>query len=124
MADLPLYENSHDLPHPRTRAEMRFDEVSVEPYGDGRRLKLTLKFPPFLERPSVEAWVTDPHGKAVAAMSLIEAMDQEFDFTLHLRGPEPHGEYMLHARLFYVASDERPDEKQIVDERVVTFTIN
>ncbi|MGQ0601929.1 MAG: hypothetical protein ACT4QE_09570 [Anaerolineales bacterium] len=123
MSDLNFYENPEDIPVSVPRAEMRFENVSVQPYPDGRRVKLVFTFPPFLERPSVEAWVTNADGITVATTMLIEAMEQDFDFTLHLRGPEPHGEHTLHLTLFYLHSDDRPDDKLIVDERTVTFTI-
>lgn len=123
MADLPLYDDIEDVPTPLARAEMRFEAVTVTPYPDGRRVKLHFRFPPFEERPSVEAWVRNPAGQTVAAMSLIEAMEQAFDFTVHLRGPEPQGEHTLTLQLFYLLSDDRPDDKQIVDERVVAFVV-
>jgi len=123
MANLPLYESPEDIPVPLTRSEMRFAEVRVLPYADGRRVRLLLKFPPFAERPSVDAWVTNAAGHVVASLSLIEAIEQDFEFTLHLRGPEPQGDHTLHLELYYLASDDRPDERQLVDERVVPFTL-
>jgi hypothetical protein len=123
MTDIPLYDSPDDIPVPRPREEVRFEDVQVQPYGDGRRVKLHFKLTPFLERPSVDAQVTNADGQSVATMSLIEALEQAFDFTLHLRGPEPHGEHTLQLTLFYIASDERPDGKQIVDERALVFII-
>jgi hypothetical protein len=123
MSELHFYENPEDIPLPREREAMTFETVNVQPYPDGRRVKLAFSFPPFAERPSVEAWVTNAEGTTVATMMLIEALEQAFDFTLHLRGPEPRGEHTLHLKLFYLHSDDRPDDRQIVDERAVTFTI-
>jgi hypothetical protein len=124
MSDIPLYDEDDDLPAPRSRAEMRFENVSVQPYADGRRVKLKFRFPPFLERPSVEATVTNLMGQPVASMSLIEAMDQEFEFTLHLRGPQPQGEHTLRLILFYPDSDETPtDARHIVDEHTLRFDV-
>ncbi len=123
MTDLPLYDDPEDVPTPVARADMRFEAVSVQPYADGRRVKLQFKFPPFVDRPNVDAWVTNADGHVVGALSLIEAMEQDFDFTLHLRGPEPRGEHVLHLALFYLASDDQLDERQIVDQRTVPFTV-
>lgn len=123
MTDLPLYDDPEDVPTPVARADMRFEAVSVQPYADGRRVKLQFKFPPFQDRPSVDAWVTNADGHVVGALSLIEAMEQDFDFTLHLRGPEPRGEHVLHLALFYLISDDQLDERQIVDERTIPFTV-
>lgn len=123
MADLPLYEDLGEVPPVLAPAEMRFAAVAVSPYPDGRRVKLSFRFPPFLERPSVEAWVTDAQGRTVASMSLIEAMEQDFEFTLHLRSPEPRGEHALHLQLFYLAAPEAFDDRRVVDTRSVPFTI-
>ena len=124
MSDIPLYDENEDIPIPVTRAEMRFDNVSIQPYADGRRVKLKFTFPPFLERPSVEATVTNVLGQPVASMNLIEAMDQEFEFTLHLRGPQPQGEHTLHLTLFYPDRDDAPtDARQIVNEQTIRFDV-
>src|SRR5262245_53395137 len=124
MSDIPLYDESEDIPTPVARDEMRFENVSVLPYADGRRVKLKFSFPPFLERPSVEATITNLTGQPVASMSLIEAMDQEFEFTLHLRGPQPQGEHALRLTLFYPESNDAPtDARQIVNEQIVRFEV-
>jgi hypothetical protein len=121
MAEIPLYEEGDAIPAPRPRAEVRFTQAAVRPYPDGRRMKLNFGLTPFEERPSVEMSVTNALGQEVAALSLIEAMDTTFDFTVHLRGPEPRGEHTLHLTLFYRASDEPEAERQVVDERTVSF---
>jgi hypothetical protein len=100
---------------------VRITKVAVRPYGDGRRMKLAFALTPFEERPSVEMSVTNLLGQEVAALSLIEAMDTTFEFTIHLRGPEPRGEHTLHLTLFYRASDEPDAERQIVDEHTLIF---
>lgn len=123
MSDIPLYDSLDDVPEPFPRAQMRFEKVAADPYADGRRVRLRFRLPPFEERPSVDAWVTNGDGHIVAMMSLIEAMEQDFEFTLHLRGPEPRGSHTLHLQIFYIAADDRPDEKQIVDHHELVFDI-
>jgi hypothetical protein len=121
MADIPLYDESEEVPVPRARDEVRFTSVTVKPYTDGRRIKLNFGLTPFLERPSVDMAVTNSEGREVAALSLIEAMDTEFDFTVHLRGPEPRGEHTLQLTLFYLETDEPGAARQVVDEHRLTF---
>ena len=124
MMDIPLYDENENLPLPRAKEDIRFEAVSVKPHADGRRVKLTFKLTPFMERPSVDVTVTNALGSEVASMSLIEAMDTEFDFTLHLRGPEPRGEHTAHLILFYPKNDDAPTEdRQIVDEQMATFVV-
>jgi hypothetical protein len=121
MADIPLYDQSDDMPAPRPRAEVRFDGLAIKPYPDGRRMRLHFGLTPFLERPSVDVSVTNPAGSEVASLHLIEAMDTSFDFTVHLRGPEPQGEHCMYLVLFYPESDEPGAPRQIVDEQSVAF---
>lgn len=124
MTDIPLYDENEAIPLPRAKEDMRFEAVSLKPYTDGRRVKLNFKITPFVERPSVEVKVTNALGSEVASMSLIEAMDTEFDFTLHLRGPEPQGEHTVHLIMFYPKSDDAPTgERQSVDEQTATFVV-
>jgi len=123
MSDIPLYDDRDDMPEPLPRDKMHFETIAADPYADGRRVRLRFRLPPFEEKPSVDAWVTNSDGHTVAAMSLIEAIDQDFEFTLHLRGPEPRGSHTLHLQIFYLVADDRPDEKQVVAERQVGFDI-
>src|SRR5260221_7713690 len=121
MADIPLYDESEEVPAPRARQDVRFTTVAVKPYPDGRRVKLSFALTPFEERPSVDMDVTNIEGREVASLSLIEAMDTSFDFTVHLRGPEPRREHVLHLSLFYLESDEPEAARQVVDEHRLTF---
>ena len=121
MADIPLYDDMEDVPAPRARTDVRFTSVAVKPYTDGRRVKLNFALTPFEERPSVDMDVTNAEGRQVASLSLIEAMDTGFDFTVHLRGPEPRGEHVMHLVLFYLESDEPGAARQVVDEHHLSF---
>ena len=123
MSAIPLYDDSDGVPTPHTREDVRLTDISVRPYGDGRRVKLNFKLTPFLERPSVDITVTNAAGAEVASMSVIEAMDTEFDFTLHLRGSEPRGDHTLHLTLFYAASDAPDAHRQVVHESDLKFFI-
>jgi hypothetical protein len=116
-----LFEDGEELPAPRERGEVRFTRVDIKPYSDGRRMKLSFGLTPFAERPNVDMAVTNAAGQEVATLSLIEAMDTSFDFTVHLRGPEPRGPHTLRLTLFYLASDEPEAERQVVDEQALTF---
>ena len=124
MTEIPLFDENEDAPLPRAREEVRFGAVGLKPYGDGRRVKLNFTLTPFVERPSVDIAVTNTLGHQVASMSLIEAMETEFEFTIHLRGPQPNGEHTLRLTMFYLKSDDAPTEdRQIVDEHLQTFVV-
>jgi hypothetical protein len=124
MSDIPLYDSDEEVPLPRAKEEMRFTAVTVKPYSDGRRVKLNFAFTPFMERPSVEVAVTNAQGHEVASLSLIEALDTEFDFTVHLRGPQPQGEHILRLVMFYPQNDATPTaERQVVAEETAIFVV-
>src|SRR5215211_18264 len=111
-----------DVPIPLPRGDVRITSLAIRPYADGRRMKLSFSLTPFLERPSVDLAVVNAAGQEVASLSLIEAMDTHFDFTVHLRGPEPVGPHDLRLTLFYLESDEPGAARQVVDERSLSFS--
>lgn len=122
MAEIPLYDDIEDVPAAAPRAEVRITSLAIRPYADGRRMKLSFSLTPFQERPSVDLAVVNAAGQEVASLSLIEAMDTHFDFTVHLRGPEPAGPHELRLTLFYLESDEPGAARQVVDERSLIFS--
>ena len=121
MAEIPLYDDGQEVPIARPRDEVRISSASVQPHADGRRIKLSFSLTPFQERPNLDVSVLNPAGQEVASFSLIEAMDTEFDFTIHLRGPQPRGEHTLHMVLFYTEGEEPGGARQVVDEHHLSF---
>ncbi len=100
-------------------AEVRFEDITAEPYPDGRRVRVNLHITPFLERPYIELEITDNNGRQLATASVVEPMTWKLELTLHLRRPsaEPvDGDFILAARLFYPDMDD-------VDRREVPFEI-
>jgi hypothetical protein len=123
--DLHLFEEDEI---PRPRAELRIEQLDVEPYPDGQRIKVRLAVLPFSERPNLDILVLDPHGRLMTTLSVIEVIDRKMDFTLHLRQPEPGDGYGVRVVLFYPppvqerdANPEAPD--QIVDTREAPFAV-
>lgn len=80
---------------------MHFRRVTIEPYPDLRRLRVTLDFSPFQQSPTIEIQVTDAEGQISAQTSFIEPHDFHLEFTLHLRQAKPGGEYQLAAVMAY-----------------------
>ena len=112
--------------------EVRIREIDVEPYPDGKRLRLTLELTPFLKPPSSEILITDLLGNLVATANIIEAIDPNMQLTMHLRTPDLQGEFTARVIIFYSESLEditednqivAPPGRQIVDEMEVGFKI-
>lgn len=107
--NLPTPEDQDALPP----AEVRFLDVHVEPWPDGKRVRVHVSLTPFQARPNLLIAITTPTGEEVCSASIIESMEDRFVFTLHLRG-EPVDEYTLNAQILY-------DEIGTVDQRSLTF---
>jgi hypothetical protein len=104
-------DDEEPLPPP----DVRFLDVHVEPWPDGRRVRVHVQLTPFQTRPNLQAVVKDPAGDEVCSANIIETMDDRFVFTLHLRG-EPAESYNLEMTLFY-------DELGNIDRRDLSFII-
>ncbi len=111
--------------------EVRLRDVTVEPYPDGRRVRVTLDMDPFQQRPNADLVVFDAQGARAAAASIIESMARKMALTLHIRTPQP-GKYTLQVVLFYNSRIEPPEaedapppvvERTVVDRREVTFIL-
>ena len=86
--------------------EVRIREFCLEPWPDGRRVKVFLELDPFQKRPSLEVVVWDQAGVEAAKVSLIECVTTRIEFTIHLRRSEPVGAYRAQAVLYYQAFPE------------------
>jgi hypothetical protein len=96
--------------------KVHFIDVHVEPWPDGRRVRVHASITPFRKRPNLEATIETMDGDLVASASIIETMTPRLVFTLHIRRPDPSGRYTLKALLVY-------PEKEPVDQVVITFEI-
>jgi len=111
------------LHHPQTDpdnslppAEVRFSELRVEPWPDGRRVRVHLTLTPFQLKPNLEAVLTDAEGHSIASTTVIETADTRMVFTMHIRTPQTAGQYQLSASISY------PD-LGVVDEQSTSFVI-
>jgi hypothetical protein len=111
--------------------EVRILDSSLDPYPDGRRLRLTLEFTPFQKKPNGDIVISDNDGNPVAVTSFVEAVTPTLEMTLHLRHFDPGGQYTLSVTLFYTAEivdqDDEPitrmPERVIVDQLIKKFKI-
>ncbi|MGH2536362.1 MAG: hypothetical protein ACRDHL_03090 [Candidatus Promineifilaceae bacterium] len=98
---------------PRPRDEIRIRRLGLFLYEDLRRVAVGFELTPFLERPSLAVVVTNAHGEEAAALTIIEAMQPNFNLTLHLRDSAPTESYQVEAWLYY--PQREPDGRQVVD---------
>ncbi len=97
-------------------AEVRIRELRVEPWPDGRRLKVHLSLTPFQQKPDLEAAVFDAAGNAVSHANIIENAEIKFVFTMHIRSQKVGGNYTLSVMVNY-------QDLGTVDEKSQAFTL-
>jgi hypothetical protein len=112
--------------------EVRIRDFRVEPYPDGKRVRVYLELTPFQKRPSGEILITDLLGNQMAIANIIETIDPKMELTMHLRKPDPQGSFTARVLIFYTESLDEIIEgdqivsapgRQVVDDKEVTFGI-
>ncbi|NOH13845.1 MAG: hypothetical protein HND51_19560 [Chloroflexi bacterium] len=98
-----FFSNSDEAPVPPD--EVRIRSLEAEPYPDGKRVKVSFAVTPFQQRPNIEINILEAGGEPVAELSVVEALEPSMDFTMHIRQPEPSGDYTAKMRLFYSEID-------------------
>jgi hypothetical protein len=127
-----FFDNPDDPPVPPEDVKIR--SLSIEPYEDGRRVAVELEITPFTEKPNIEIGVFNQDEDVVATFSVLEALEHKMTFTLHLREPNPGGNYVLKMHLFYtdlaaLEDEETPikdillENKRIIARAQSEFTI-
>ena len=96
-------------------SEVRFNELRVEQWPDGQRVRVHVDITPFQKRPDLEATIVDADGKEIANTLIIETLENLLVFTMHLHPDSPGQELTLKAALSY-------QDLGTVDEGKVTFT--
>jgi hypothetical protein len=112
--------------------EVRIQDFRLEPYPDGKRVRVYLELTPFQKRPSGELFIKDLLGNQVASANIIETIDPKMELTMHLRIPNPKGAYQAQVIIFYsdtledITEDDqiiKTPGRHIVDEKEKSFSI-
>ena len=110
--------------------EVRIQHLEAAPYPDGRKIKLDVTLTPFQQKPSLEIDIYNLDEQKVTSLSVVQAIDAHQEFTLHLREPNPQGEYVVKVQVLYATLIEPEGEDQVgsVESHLVaqgqtTFTI-
>jgi len=90
--------------------EVRILDLKIEPWSDGRRIRVYVELTPFQKKPHGDIVIQDAVGNPVASTSFIEAITPWIEMTLHLRSLDPTGQYKAIVTLFYL--EEIEDETQ------------
>ena len=102
----------------KSREEVRLNELGLYVYEDGRRVAIGFSLTPFLERPSILVRVANANSTEAASLNIIEAMEPNFNLTVHLRDDDNIDPYRVEAFVYYVSDS---GERQIIDKQVKSF---
>ena len=91
---------------------VHFEDVHVEPWPDGRRVRVHITLSPFSRHPSLEAALLTDSGEEISHLHIIETPENKMVFTMHLRGIELPTALMLQTRVYF-EDEVTLDEKQI-----------
>jgi len=96
-------------------AEVRFTELRAETWPDNpRRVRIHLTTTPFLERPDIEVVIARPSGEKVSSIDIIETIENQMTFTMHLKEGSASGTFTVRASLSYQSIG-------LVDQRSISF---
>lgn len=126
MMDI-FFANPDEVPVPPEKMEIK--TLRATPYADGKRVAIEFEISPFQQRPNIEIDILNRENQAVASLSVVEAIENKMTFTLHLKGPQPTGEYLLRMQIFYTNMDSIDDNQDqlirdiiLENKKVVTST--
>jgi hypothetical protein len=96
----PMYVPENAVPP----EDVRFEEITVEPWPDTRRIRVRVGITPFTSPPNIRVEVIDPKGQAVTTAHIVETINHRMVFTLHLRTDPLEGNYTLSAEVYYLTN--------------------
>ena len=103
MIDVSFFDDPSKAP--RSREEVRFNQLGIYVHEGGRRIAVGFDITPFLERPSIEVLVKNILGMPAGSLTVIETLDANFSLTMHLRDSEPTDVYEVSATLYYATPE-------------------
>ncbi len=98
MIEVNFFEDPSKAP--RSRDDVRFNQLGVYIHEGGRRIAVGFDITPFIERPSIEVTVKNILGNPAGNLTVVETLDSNFSLTLHLRDREPTDVYEVSATLY------------------------
>ena len=98
--------------------EVHFVNLKVEPWEDKMRFKVFAQISEFLEPPNLNFFITNKTSEIISEVTLIENVDTDIVFTMHLRNTSQQNYLTLLGEIFY------SEEIGIVDSQTISFSVN
>lgn len=96
--------------------QVRFTDLHVEPWGDNSKVRVHMRLTPFTVPPNLSAVLMDAAEREVASALIVENVDFDLVFTLHIRPPNAPGPFQLTAKIDY-------EGHGTVDEKNIRFKL-
>lgn len=112
ISDMRVEFFDNPLQEPRSREEIRFNQLGLYVFEDNQRLAVGFDITPFQDRPSIDVSLANSNGVEEASMSIIEAMQSNFSLTMHLPEQTSESLYQIQAILYYRTAD---GDRHVVD---------
>lgn len=90
---------------PVPREDVRFNRLGLYMYDDGQRVAVGFDVTPFRERPNIQVTLKNDEGEEAASLNVIEAIQSNFNLTMHIRGELVSDLYEVEAILYYTSQD-------------------
>jgi len=94
--------------------KVRFRELRVEAWPEGDKIRVHLQITPFTKPPDLEAILFDSSGNELSSVNVIENIDFNLVFTMHIRYPSTDHKYTLTGKISY-------EDIGVVDESTTSF---
>lgn len=104
---------------PVPREDVRFNSLGLYMYDDGQRVAVGFDVTPFRERPNIEVTLRNEEGKEAASLNVLEAIQPNFNLTMHIRDNSDSSRYEVEAILYYTSQDN--GERMVVDSVIRTL---
>lgn len=93
--------------------QVRFLDLYVEPWEDKKRLKVFVKITQFTTPPNLSFQILDNQDVNLSEVTLIENVDTDIVFTMHLRSQNEQEDLTLKGEIFYSEEIGQVDKKEI-----------
>ena len=105
-----FFSDPEDAPVPPD--EVRIRRLEARAWPDGERIAVQFSITPFQVKPNLELEIRNPVNELAAELSVVEVIQNEMDFTLHLRGEILPGDYSVRMKVLYTDLDKYDQEKE------------
>ena len=112
-----LSSGSRNFDNPLSPEEVHFIDLKVEPWEDKSKIKIFVKISQFLVSPNMNFYIKNLEAAILSEVTLIENIDTDLVFTMHLRNYSSQKELILLGEIFY------DNEIGLVNQKSLTFSL-